>query len=347
MTHLRSCTIRQGLVLWGLLVTSTAGPAGETPRSPTSLPPEGRAVAKLTLRHGDLRAVLQDNSDSPQTLSGLQSLFDSRDEPDFDAFDPDTAGASAGLNFEHIISGHADPNNRFAPRQGPYRLYDMGDGRSAVLVRRREDSPWEVSSSLRYTLVEPHAVDFQFRCTPHDPTRFGPRRYVIFFFANYMNDVVSPTIHFRGIARPGGQETWIHADAPPGPPDWMRGGTYRAADATPTAYDADHGFPLNSWSYDFPRFTLPFYYGRTARGMVFLVMFDRARTPVDEIRFSLFKFKLPAKPRPAWDFQYVIHEVEEDREYGFRGRLVWKKWISPDDCLEEYNRWRRECLATE
>jgi hypothetical protein len=26
-------------------------------------------------------------------------------------------------------------------------------------------------------------------------------------------------------------------------------------------------------------------------------------------------------------------------EYGFRGRLVWKKFVSAEDCLREYERW--------
>jgi hypothetical protein len=38
-------------------------------------------------------------------------------------------------------------------------------------------------------------------------------------------------------------------------------------------YDVDHNFKLNSWSYKYPRFTKPFYYGRTARGMAFILMF--------------------------------------------------------------------------
>ncbi len=69
-------------------------------------------------------------------------------------------------------------------------------------------------------------------------------------------------------------------------------------------------------------------------------MFDRAYSERDEIRFSLFKFKVRKNHlRPAWDFQYVIHQVEENATYGFRGRLVWKKFLSLENCLEEYNNW--------
>ena len=300
-------------------------------------PTAGERIPSLDMSNGTLQLTLKDNANSPQTLSGLQSLVHVQAAPGFSAFDPDGRGSAAGLNFEHIISGHANPNNKFAPRLGPYHLYRLSET-SAVLVRRREDCPWDISSTLKYTLTEPHAIDFEFRCTPYDPVRFGSRGYAIFFFANYMNDVIDPALHFRGVEAAGGEEKWIAGDAPQQHPDWNKGGTYRASNSAPTDYDADSNFRLNSWSYDYPRFTRPFYYGRAARDMVLMLMFDRSHSEVDEVRFSLFKFKLPAKPRPAWDFQYVIHRVEAGREYGFRGRLVWKKWVSEPDCLQEYER---------
>jgi hypothetical protein len=336
---------RRAQAIYATVVALSNAASNKLPPIQNARPPAGQRVETLTLTHGRLGVDLQDNSDSPNRLSGLQSLFHTQNTPRFDAFDPDAPGASAGLNFEHIISGHRNQRNRFTPRHGAYPLYRLADQRSAILVRRREDSPWDVSSTMRYRLVEPNTVDFRFRCTPHDAARFGTRRYAIFFFANYMNDVFSPAVHFWGIDAPGGKEKWIEATVPPGHADWDHGGTYRAVDAAPTAYDDDHNFKLNSWTYDFPRFTLPFYYGRAAHDMVFLLMFDRACMAEDEIRISVFKFKLPEKPRPAWDFQYVIRRVQKDREYGFRGRLMWKKWVSAEDCLDQYQRWTRE-LAT-
>ena len=74
--------------------------------------------------------------------------------------------------------------------------------------------------------------------------------------------------------------------------------------------------------------------------MVFMLMFNKMYSDEDEIRFSLFKFKLRRFPRPAWDFQYVIRKVEEGRQYGFKARLVWKKFVTPEDCLNEYESWR-------
>ena len=137
-----------------------------------------------------------------------------------------------------------------------------------------------------------------------------------------------------------GPRNGFRADAPPGHPDYNQGGTYRSAEAQDLQYETDHNFKLNLWSYEYPRFTQPFYYGEAAHGMVLILMFDRMWSEQDEIRFSLFKFKVPKRPRPAWDFQYLIHKVEAERPYGFKGRLIWKKFVSPEDCFEEYNRWR-------
>jgi hypothetical protein len=270
----------------------------------------------------------------------LDSLFDRRNAPDFDAFDPDDPGASAGLNFEHVICGHSNRANAFIPRKGRYDLYRLGDGASATLVRKAEDDPWALGSSLTYRVSGSNAIDFEFQCRAHNPELFGKRSYAVLFFANYMNDVADVGIHFRGVSAPGRPEEWDRADAPPGHPDYNQGGTYRSAEAQDLHYEPDHDFKLNLWSYEYPRFTQPFYYGEAARGMVLILMFDRMWSEQDEIRFSLFKFKVPRRPRPAWDFQYVIHTVEKDRTYGFKGRLIWKKFVSPKDCHEEYGRWQ-------
>lgn len=297
-------------------------------------------VQILGLQGGNLSVLLRDNALSPGLLSGVDSLFCRKDAPDFDAFDPDDRGASAGLNFEHVICGHSNSANAFTPRKGKYELYQLPDGRSARLIRKAGDDPWALASTLKYSVTAPSAIDFEFACRAQNPELFGKRGYAVLFFADYMNDVAEVPIHFRGVAAPGGDEKWISADAPPGHVDYNHGGTYRSLPAPDLEYDTNHNSKLNLWSYDYPRFTQPFYYGRAAHDMVFILMFDRMHNLEDEIRFSLFKFKLPRHLRPAWDFQYVIHRVEAGRSYGFKGRLIWKKFVSAEDCWDEYRRWR-------
>lgn len=294
----------------------------------------------IQVQAGELAATFRDNSESPRLLSGVDRLVHVTEAPDFDAFDPHDPGSSAGLNFEHIISGHSNPANWFAPRHGLYRLQRGTEPNSVVLVRRAADDPWALESRMTYTVAAPHAIDFEFRCEPKDARRFGRRQYGVLFWADYMNDVEEVALHFRGVNGPDGPEQWIAASAPPGHPDYVGGGTYRHVSAAPLEYDSDHNLKLNLWSYDYPRFSVPFYYGLAAHGMVLILMFDRGWSAEDEIRFSLFKFKVGEQVRrPAWDFQYVIHRVETGRQYGYRGRLVWKKFVSPEDCQAEYTNW--------
>lgn len=316
------------------------------PTSPQTCEPIATA-ATGRIERGELAATFRDNSESPQVLSGIDSLFHRTQAPDFDAFDPAARGASAGLNFEHIISGHETPHNKFTPRHGPFTLQQLPDGRSIRLVRQAEDCPWRVASTLEYTVAEPHYIDFRFRCTPQDASLFGRHGYAIFFFANYMNDVADVSLHFRGHRAPGSVEEWIAADAPPGHSDWNSGGNYRALAAEDLSYDDDVTFRLNTWSYDWPRIARPYYFGRAAHGMTLILMFDRLHSDHDQIRFSVYKFKLPKHPRPAWDFQYVVNRVEAGQEYGFRGRLVWKPFVSADDCRDEYERWAATLAGTQ
>ena len=333
----RTCVFAS--VLFLLLGSAAAGLPGTLA--------DGEKKTSVMIANGDLSVLFRDNSTSPENLSGIQSLFNRRDAGGFDAYDPDARGASAGMNFEHIISGHRSQSNKFTPRRGDYDLFHLPDKTSVVLVRNRKDSPWDVSSTLAYTVTEPHYVDVEFRCKIHSPGLFGERGHAIFFFANYMNDVQEVPLNFLGVEHAGGREKWIAADAPEGHPDWNSGGTYRHMKAEPLEVDRDVAFRLNSWSYDYPRFTKPFYYGRAGQGMVLILMFNKTFSRDDQIRFSLFKFKVPKHPRPAWDFQYVINKVEKDREYGFRGRLVWKRFVSAQDCLKEYEKWRSESVVQE
>ncbi|MBI3850701.1 MAG: hypothetical protein HY298_10585 [Verrucomicrobia bacterium] len=63
---------------------------------------DGEKVETTEIVQGDLRVLFRDNSQSPRILSGVDSLFNTRAAKVFDAYDPDSPGASAGLNFEHI-----------------------------------------------------------------------------------------------------------------------------------------------------------------------------------------------------------------------------------------------------
>ena len=90
----------------------------------------------------------------------------------------------------------------------------------------------------------------------------------------------------------------------------------------------------------------PFYYGRLGK-MVLLLVFDTPR----RLRFYCSPNSgggspslIPGRVCPAWDFEWVIpaSEYEVGREYSFRLRLVYKKFVSDDDVLEECRRAQAE-----
>lgn len=304
--------------------------------------PKGKQTQRATIYHGDLKVTFRDNSESPRVLSGIGSLFNVKDAPFFDAYDPDSEGASGGMNLEHIICGHADAHNAFSPRHGEYNMYVLSDEKSVLWHRKAEDDPWGIESITKITVTPPHYLDIEFACEVTNPQRFGERGYAILFWCNYMNDVAKIPICFRGKSSLDSEESWVDADASQVTRDWDNGGTYRHIAASDLPYDDDHNFKLNIWSYEYPRYTRPFYYGLLRHGMVYMLMFDRAWTPEDEIRFSIFKFKLKQFPRPAWDYQYVIRRPQPAKAYGYHARVVWKKFISPEDCMTEYDHWVSE-----
>jgi len=286
----------------------------------------------LEMSAGDLRVAAWDNTYSPNRLSGIRSLLNLRDAPDYDAF-------RVALNFEHVISGHRGPRNDFSPRHGPYRLKQI-TGTGVEWSRRAKDSPWSLESTMTLSLAPPNAIDFRFSCTPGDAELFGRFGYALLFWANYMNSLTDIDMHFLGITGPDSEEQWVSVQAPRTDYLHRHGGVYRSRDSKRLPIDDDHKSPWSVVSYDYPRFTRPFYYARADRGMVLIMMFDRMLTAEDEIRFAMYRFQVkPESRRPAWDFQYVIRRVESGRRYGFRGRLVWKKFESAADCQSEYERW--------
>ena len=92
------------------------------------------------------------------------------------------------------------------------------------------------------------------------------------------------------------------------------------------------------------RFDDPFYYGRLGE-MVLILIFD---TP-DWLRFFCSPTGgggslLPGRSCPAWDFEWVIPATDYavNREYHLRMRLVYKRFHSDDDVLNEYRKAQEE-----
>lgn len=85
------------------------------------------------------------------------------------------------------------------------------------------------------------------------------------------------------------------------------------------------------------RFDEPFYYGRLGE-MVLLFVFDR----MPWLRFFASPSgggaaMVPGRSAPAWDFEWIIPDGEyvPTRDFTFRVRMIYKRFISDDDVLLE------------
>ncbi|MBI4621674.1 MAG: hypothetical protein HY736_00440 [Verrucomicrobia bacterium] len=86
---------RTGLAL-AALCAAVLSPGASRSRGAEPVP-AGKIVETFTIQRGELSVLLRGNTRSPDILSGVDSLFHVTAAKDFDAFDPDTPGASAAL----------------------------------------------------------------------------------------------------------------------------------------------------------------------------------------------------------------------------------------------------------
>ncbi len=257
-------------------------------------------------------------------LSGVVVLCDQHEGAN--AWDDQRRTRQAvGLNYEHIISTYPDARNDKSPRRGYYPATLNADG-SVTLTRARADEPWGVSSTLTYTAVAPHYIDFEFTATVHDASQFGTARVAAFFFASYMRGVEDVNIHFRGIPSAEAPEQLVTSPSAP---------VSRTMIAVAAHSDGQNSsLPSVEW----PRIAQPYYYG-VAGGMVYGVMFDSLWTTTREVRFTVVTMK-DGGHHPAWDFSLVARELVDGSVVHLRGRMLWKPFVSPEDIAAEYASWR-------
>jgi len=83
----------------------------------------------------------------------------------------------------------------------------------------------------------------------------------------------------------------------------------------------------------------PFYFGRSGEN-VFILMFER-NAPEGELRFA----QSPSgggNGNPAWDFVYFRRDYSVNREFNFRVRAVYRKFVSKEEVASTYEKWSGE-----
>ena len=281
---------------------------------------------------GDLTAVIGDNAESGAHRAGYNGLWSLKHRTGKESlFVP----AYAGMNHEHIFDGHADfaPEVIFEPRHAAMRLEKISP--TEAELHQPPTPHFHLESRTRLKLVEPHYVDFAYRCRPHQHA--FPYGYIGLFWASYINGPDDKSMYFRGGLR---RE----------PARWVQLCTPRHNDESTAVHRDDktdlrfrEGFRDTLFKNLSPLvYELPFFYG-LFQDHLCLLMFDRsAGIRLTHSPSGGGYHAARETTNPAWDFQYVLASYEVGREYGFNARLVLREKCSRGEVLEEYERWRKQ-----
>src|SRR5688500_8041875 len=126
-------------------------------------PAEARPT-HVTLKAGDLTAVIGDNSAEGEHRAGYNGVWSLRHSAGSRSVFVPTV---AGLNLEHIVTGEhlEDTKTFFEPRQAPMSLAQISA--TEVELHQPPTPAFHVESWTRFRLVAPHYLDMSFRCVAH------------------------------------------------------------------------------------------------------------------------------------------------------------------------------------
>jgi len=293
-------------------------------------------MGHATFKAGDLEAVIGDNEAYGEHRAGYNGIHALKNKAEAETpFVPTVAG----LNLEHIFDGDqelrdvgGDRKIFFEPRNAPMKFRQVSETEAEL---HQEPTPtFQVESWTTFQLAPPHAIDFTFRCRPtqhvfrHD--------YIGLFWASYIHGPDDRSMYFRDQGR------WMQICTPLH--NVHSTVTHRqdnfAAKMTPQLGDSlyQHYSPLKFDEY--------FFYG-LFRKQVLIFMFDPG-----SFRPGDAKLRLTHSPsggghverqtsNPAWDFQFLIPVYEVLKEYGFRGRMVYRPHTDRAEILKDVAEWRK------
>lgn len=285
---------------------------------------------QLTLKAGDLTAVIGDNSAAGEHRAGYNGVWSlTHAAGSRSLFVP----SIAGLNLEHIVTGEhlEDAKTFFEPRHAPMTLATLSE--TEAELHQPPTPTFQVESWTRFQLQAPHYLDMSFRCQPHQA--LFPRGYLSLFWASYMNAPLDKSMYFLG-GLDGQKEMWTQLCTA-----WHNDQStvrHRADDYEMTFPEG--GRPTLFKSISKFRFDQPFFYGNVD-GLTWILMFDRA----EGIRFTHSPSGGGANAEdrttnPAWDFQFLIQDAQPGKEYGFKVRTVLRPACSRAEILAEFQTWR-------
>jgi hypothetical protein len=202
-----------------------------------------------------------------------------------------------------------------------------------VELHQPKTPEFQVESWTRFRAVEPNAIDFAFRCTPHRDDYEG--NFLGVFWASYINSPLNKSIYFLDGESTLEKPVWRQFCTQ----QHNRDSTIRnVADHVSLRFDSQNALFANESPL---RYSHPVFYGRF-RDMVLIYMFQ----PHTGIRFTQSPSGGGLTPdgsdtNPAWDFQLIISNPSKGEEYGMNGRFVYKRWQGREDVLAEVKKFLR------
>ena len=202
---------------------------------------------------------------------------------------------------------------------------------STVELTRDADSDYAATAIARYTVVPPYYIEHSLEFVDEKDMRGPNCDFREVSWCCYMNSPEDSRIHFLS------QGEWFRYISPKHGVDSNIAPSYVPDDAL-EVWPALSGRRPFHWDRLKRRFDKPFYYGRLGN-MVLILIFGKP----EWLRFFCSPSGggaslLPGKTCPAWDFEWVIpnDEYEAGKKYKLKMRLVYKKFVSDEDVLAEY-----------
>jgi len=286
-------------------------------------------MASDTFSAGDITAVIGDNAAQDTHRAGYNGVWSLIHKSEKENLFVPTV---AGLNFEHIFDGQTldvkgESKIFFEPRNAPMKFNKVSA--TEAELHQPPTPTFFLESWTTFKVVEPHYIDFAFRCRP---TQHAFKRgYIGLFWASYINAPDDKSMYLRG------KSGWLQHCTPAH--NAMSTVLYEK-DGFEMTFSRDHRDCLYK-SFSPLRYEIPLFYG-LFRDMTVIVFFDRT----NGIRLTHSPSgggnnATRQTTNPAWDFQFVIPEFDVNKDYEFKGRLIYRPKCSRDEVLKEYEGWKK------
>ena len=271
-------------------------------------------VHKVTIEVGDLKVIVGDDTDHGAGKAGYEGIWH--------------------------LSHTQRPGNIYVDKYAGLIAH-----RQPCLVTQVDDTTVEIrregqTTVESYRVVAPHYVDYTVTFTAGGQTAGWND-------ASYMNAPEDPAIYL--ITTEG---EWVRHYSP------EHGTQASVAPASMSEFpplneveNARYAHGTNSFADSFSDLRFDpdkaLYYGRIDE-MVLIYMFEHGDWVIPYMSPSGggYNQELESK-NPAWDFRYYMTGLTPGEEIVLRHRVVYKPFVSNEDVLAEYEKWRVELAATE